>query len=41
MDLAILLIIDAVGLMIATAVLTYFFFRDLYKEIITQDKSQK
>ena len=41
MDLAIFLVIDAVLLMIATAVLTYYFFRDFIKEKSKQDKSQK
>ena len=31
MDLSILLIADAVGLVVATLVLTYFFFKDLLK----------
>ena len=31
MDLAYLLIADAVGLIIATIVLTYYFFKDLFK----------
>jgi hypothetical protein len=32
MDLAILLVIDAVALIVATAVLTYFFLRDMFKK---------
>ena len=32
MDLAYLLIADAIGLVIATLVLTYFFFKDLLKK---------
>jgi len=32
MDLAYLLIIDAAALIFATFVLTYFFFRDLFRE---------
>lgn len=32
MDLAYLLVLDAVALIIATVVLTYFFLRDLLKE---------
>ena len=32
MDLVYLLIADAIGLVIATLVLTYFFFKDLLKE---------
>jgi len=31
MDLAYLLIIDAIALIFATFVLTYFFFRDLFR----------
>ena len=31
MDLAYLLILDAISLIIATAVLTYFFFKDILK----------
>lgn len=32
MDLAYLLIADAIALVVATLVLTYFFFKDLLKE---------
>jgi len=32
MDLAYLLVIDAVALIVATAVLIYFFIRDMFKE---------
>lgn len=32
MDLAYLLVLDAVALIIATVVLIYFFFRDIFKE---------
>lgn len=32
MDLAYLLVIDAIALIFATFVLTYYFFRDLFKE---------
>jgi hypothetical protein len=32
MDLTFLLIADAIALIIATVVLTYFFFKDLFKE---------
>jgi len=32
MDLAYLLILDAVGLIVATFVLMYFFFKDLLKQ---------
>jgi hypothetical protein len=32
MDLTYLLVLDAIALIIATVVLTYFFFRDLLKE---------
>jgi hypothetical protein len=31
MDLAVLLVIDAIALMLATIVLTFFFFRDILK----------
>jgi len=31
MDLAFLLILDAAALVIATLILTYFFFRDIFK----------
>ena len=33
MDLAVLLILDAAALIIATAVLTYFFLIDMFKEV--------
>ena len=39
MDLAYLLIADAIGLVIATLVLTYFFFKDLFKK--TKEKESK
>ena len=32
MDLAYLLIADAIGLVVATLVLTYFFFKDIFKK---------
>jgi len=32
MDLSILLIADAIGLMLATIILTYFFIKDILKE---------
>ena len=32
MDLAVLLVLDAVALIVATIALTYFFFRDMFKE---------
>jgi len=37
MDLAYFLILDAIALMIATIVLIYFFFKDVFK----QKKNQK
>ena len=42
MDLAVLLVIDAVALIIATLVLTYFFIRDILKgKKKKQDNSKK
>jgi hypothetical protein len=32
MDLAVLLVLDAVALIVATIALTYFFLRDMFKE---------
>jgi len=31
MDLTFLLIIDAIALVVATVIITYFFFRDMFK----------